>query len=124
LDERPVGRLTWSNVAWSMRRISAVRSDVTVHRVDVDVQGETSGPRVAARAQDVGGLQAAEPGVRGTDFDGAVLPVELDISVHLALEPCQEIRIRTVEDRFADTGDHDPISNPNAWPTNSFDVAR
>jgi hypothetical protein len=36
---------------------------VAVGGVNVDVQAELAGPRVAARAEDEGGLQAAEAGV-------------------------------------------------------------
>src|SRR5262249_60988518 len=41
---------------------------VAVGGVDVDVQSELPGPRVAARAEDEGGLRAAEAGVRRPDL--------------------------------------------------------
>ena len=71
---------------------------VPVHGVDVDVQRELSGLRVAARAQDDGRLQAAEPGVRRADLDGTVLPAELDIAEDLAPEPASSsgsVQLRT-----------------------------
>ena len=56
---------------------------VPVNRVDVGVQGKAPGPGVAARAENDGRLQAAEPGGRA-DLDGPVLPVELDVPEDLA----------------------------------------
>ena len=55
--------------------------------VDVDVQSELPGPRVAAGAEDEGGLRAAEAGVGWPDLDASVVfPAEFDVAEDLAPE--------------------------------------
>lgn len=76
---------------------------VPVDGIDVNVQGKSSSPRVAAGTQDDGGLQAAEPDVRRADLDRAIFPVELDVTEDVAPKPRQHFGIGTVEDQFADT---------------------
>jgi hypothetical protein len=60
---------------------------VAVGGVDVDVQPELPGPRVAAGAEDEGGLRAAEAGVGRLDLDASVvLQAEFDVAEDLAPE--------------------------------------
>jgi hypothetical protein len=60
---------------------------IAVEGVDVDMQSELPGPRIAARTEDEGWLRAAEADVGRSDLDAAViLPAELDVTEDLAPE--------------------------------------
>ena len=60
---------------------------VAVGGVDVDMQSELPGPRVAAGAEDEGGLRTAEAGVGRPDLDASVvLPTEFDVAEDVAPE--------------------------------------
>jgi hypothetical protein len=57
------------------------------------VQRQPAGPRVAAGAQDDGGLQPAEPGPGRADLDRTVLPAELDVAEDPAPEPREQFSV-------------------------------
>jgi hypothetical protein len=72
---------------------------VAVGGVDVDVQSELPGSRVAAGAEDEGGLRAAEADVGRPDLDAAVvLPTEFDVAQDLAPECGEEVGVGGVDD--------------------------
>lgn len=62
---------------------------VPVGGADVDVQPELAGARVAAGAEDEGGLRAAGPGAGRPDLDApVVLPAQLPVPEDLAPDVC------------------------------------
>jgi hypothetical protein len=72
---------------------------VAVDGVDVDVQSELPGPRIAARAEDEGWLRAAEADVGRSDLDAAVvLPAEFDVAEDLAPECGEPVGVGGVDD--------------------------
>ena len=83
---------------------------VAVGGVDVDVQPELPGPRVAARAaraEDDGGLRAAEAGAGRPDLDASVvLPAEFDIAEDIAPECGEPLGVGGVNDQLTDTACH------------------
>src|SRR5438093_7289117 len=80
---------------------------VAVGGVDVDVQSELPGPRVAAGAEDEGGLRAAEAGVGRPDLDASVvLPAEFDVAEDLAPECGEPVGVGGVEDQLTDAACH------------------
>jgi hypothetical protein len=80
---------------------------VPVSRVDVDVQPELPGLRVAARAEDEGGLQPAEAGVRRPDLDASVVfAAEFDVAENLAPECGQPLGVGAVDDQLTDAVCH------------------
>ena len=80
---------------------------VAVGGVDVDVQPELPGPRVAARAEDEGGLRAAEAGAGRPDLDASVvLPAEFDIAEDIAPECGEPLGVGGVNDQLTDTACH------------------
>ncbi|AKJ09666.1 hypothetical protein ABB07_06420 [Streptomyces incarnatus] len=81
---------------------------VAVGGVDVDVQPELPGPRVAGGSDDENRLRSAEAGVRRPDRDAAVvLPVELDIAEDLAPERGEPFGVGGVDDQLTDAACHD-----------------
>jgi hypothetical protein len=75
---------------------------VPVDGVDIDVQGELTGPRIAAGAQDDGRLQATESGVGRPDLDRTILPAKLNVTEDLAPEHGEPFGVGAVEDQFTD----------------------
>jgi hypothetical protein len=72
---------------------------VAVDGVDVEMQSQFPGPRIAARAKDDGWLQAAEADVGRPDLDAAVvLPTEFDVAQDLAPECGEEAGVGGVDD--------------------------
>jgi hypothetical protein len=70
-----------------------------VDGVDVDVQSELPGPRIAARAEDEGWLRAAEAGAGRPDLNAAVvLPAKLDVAKDLAPERGEQAGFGAVDD--------------------------
>ncbi len=80
---------------------------VAVGGVNVDVEPELPGPRVAAGAEDEGGLRATEARVGRPDLDAAVvLPAEFDVAEDLAPECSEPVGIGGVDDQFTDSSCH------------------
>src|SRR5439155_22879029 len=80
---------------------------VAVGGADVDVQSELPGPRVAAGAEDEGGLRAAEAGVGRPDLDASVvLPAQFDVVEDLAPECCEPVGVGGVDDQLTDAACH------------------
>ena len=80
---------------------------VAVGGVDVDVQPELPGPRVAAGAEDQGGLRTAKAGVGRPDLDASVvLPAEFDIAEDIAPECGEPVGVGGFDDQFADAACH------------------
>jgi len=80
---------------------------VPVGGVDVDVQPELPGPRVAAGAEDKGGLRAAEAHAGRSDLDASVvLPAEFDVAEDLAPERGELLGVSAVDDQLTDAGCH------------------
>ncbi len=80
---------------------------VAVDGVDVDVQPEVRGPRIAGTAEDEGWLRAAEAGVWRTDLDAAViLPAEFDVAEDVAPESGEQVWVGGVDDELADAACH------------------
>jgi hypothetical protein len=72
---------------------------VAVDGVDVDMQSELPGPRIAARAEDEGWLRTAEANVGRPDLDAAVvLPAEFDVAEDLAPEYGEPVGVGGVDD--------------------------
>jgi hypothetical protein len=80
---------------------------VAVGGVDVDVESELPAPRIAARAEDQGGLRAAEADVGRPDLDASVvLPAEFDVAEDLAPECGEPVGVGGVDDQLADAACH------------------
>ena len=80
---------------------------VAVGGVDVDMQSELPGPRVAAGAEDEGGLRTAEAGVGRPDLDASVvLPAEFDVAEDLAPECGEPAGVGDVDDQLTDAARH------------------
>jgi len=80
---------------------------VAVGGVDVDMQSELPGPRVAAGAEDEGGLRTAEAGVGRPDLDASVvLPTEFDVAEDGAPECGEPVGVGGVDDQFTDAACH------------------
>jgi len=74
---------------------------VAVRGVNVDVQSELAGPRVAAGAKDEGGLRAAEACIWRPDLDASVpLSAELDVAEDLAPECGESVGVGGGEDKL------------------------
>src|SRR5215469_10133402 len=80
---------------------------VAVGGVNVEVQSELPGPRVAAGAEDEGGLRAAEAGAGRPDLDASVvLPAEFDVAEDLAPEYGEPVWVGGVDDQLTDAACH------------------
>lgn len=80
---------------------------VAVGGVDVDVQPELPGPRVAAGAEDEGGLRATEAGVGRPDLDASVVfPADFDVAEDLAPECGEPAGVGGVDDQLTDAACH------------------
>jgi hypothetical protein len=80
---------------------------VAIGGVDVDVQAELPGPRVAATDEDEGGLRAAEAGLGRPDLDDTVaLPAELYVAEDVAPERGEPFGVGCVDDQFTDAACH------------------
>ena len=80
---------------------------VAVDGVDVDMQSEFPGPRIAARAKDDGRLRASEADVGRPDLDAAVvLPTQFDVAEDLAPERGEAVGVGSVDDQFSDAACH------------------
>ena len=80
---------------------------VAVGGVDVDVQSELPGPRVAAGADDEGGLRAAEADVGRPDLDASVVfPAEFDVAEDLAPECGEPVGVGGSDDQLTDAACH------------------
>jgi hypothetical protein len=80
---------------------------VAVDGVDVDMQSELPGPRIAARAEDEGWLRTAEANVGRPDLDAAVvLPAEFDVAEDLTPESGEPVGVGGVDDQLTDAACH------------------
>ncbi len=82
---------------------------VAIGGVDVDVQSELTGPRLAAWGEDKGGLRAAEASVWRPDLDASVaLPAEFDVAEDLGPECGEPVGVGGVDDQLTDAACHAP----------------
>src|SRR5215470_9258275 len=80
---------------------------VAIGGVDVDVQSELPRPRVAAWAEDEGGLRAAEADIGRPDLDASVvLPAEFDVAQDIAPECGKPVGVGGVNDQLTDAACH------------------